>query len=278
MKHDGGCDDDATLECMTSRRHSAAGPVHARLTRHSRCGSIILRDRSRIPASLDVHRPEVLQCRPPDPDRLDTSIIHRQKETTMRAYFLHGLMLLPLLFLASCASTPSATDDIVVPPHGTGYTIQPGDLLEVSVWKEKDLQRELLVRPDGGISFPLIGDVDVRGKTVSQLSDDIGKRLSRYIPDANVTVVVRQTAGHKFYVVGKVNRPGEFAAIRPINVMQALSMAGGLTPFAAGRSIVILRRVNDTEIAIPFRYGQVESGNRLEQNITLQSGDVVVVP
>ncbi len=195
----------------------------------------------------------------------------------MHTLFRLALILASSLILASCASTPSATDGARL-PGGTGYVIQPGDLLEVSVWKEKDLQRELLVRPDGGISFPLIGDVDVRGKTVSQLRDVISQRLTRYIPDANVTVVVRQTSGHKFYVVGKVNRPGEFAAARSITVMQALSMAGGLTPFAAGRSIVILRRVGDVETAIPFRYGEVENGDHLEQNITLQSGDVVVVP
>lgn len=195
----------------------------------------------------------------------------------MRTFLLCSL-LLPLYFLTSCATKPAATDSAVQRPHDLGYAIQPGDLLEISVWKEKDLQRELLVRPDGGVSFPLIGDVDARGKTVAQLREEVGQRLSRYIPDANVTVVVRQTGGHKFYVVGKVNRPGEFAAARSVTVMQALSVAGGLTPFAAGRRIVILRRVNGVETAIPFRYGQVESGDHLEQNITLQSGDVVVVP
>ena len=158
------------------------------------------------------------------------------------------------------------------------YLIQPGDILQISVWKEKDLDREVLVRPDGGLTFPLAGDIQATNKTMEQVRKEIVTKLTRYIPDPVVTVAAKQAMGNKVYVVGKVNRPGEYIASRYVDVMQAIGMAGGLNPFAASNDIVILRRTNGVERAIPFKYGQVEDGRKLKQNILLQSGDVVVVP
>ncbi len=168
----------------------------------------------------------------------------------------------------------SATDKAAA----TVYVIQPGDILQVLVWKEKDLQTELAVRPDGGINFPLVGEILASGKTVEQLQKEISTKLSKYVPDPVVTVVVRQSAGYKIYVVGKVSRPGEFIATRNMDVMQALSLAGGPTPYASVNKIKILRRVNSELKSIPFKYSRVEKGEDLEQNIVLQGGDVVVVP
>ena len=160
-----------------------------------------------------------------------------------------------------------------------GYLIQPGDVLEVSVWKEEDLQREVLVRPDGQISFPLVGDIDAKGKTVSDLRAEITERLQIYIPNLVVTVTVARILGKKIYVIGQVNNPGEFVVNPTVDVMQALSMAGGTTPFAKLGDIIILRRDSDgRQSAIRFRYNQVESGRSLEQNIMLSNGDIVVVP
>jgi polysaccharide export outer membrane protein len=158
------------------------------------------------------------------------------------------------------------------------YTLQPGDVLQVSVWKEADLQGEFLIRPDGGFSFPLVGDIKAAGKTVVGLRKELSKRIQRYVPDAVVNVSLRQPQGHRIYVVGKVNRPGEYLAMRPLDVMQALSMAGGTTPFAATNRIKVLRRADGKQTAIPFRYSDVEDGDDLGQNIVLQGGDVVVVP
>lgn len=158
------------------------------------------------------------------------------------------------------------------------YTVYPGDVLQVSVWKENDLQLIVLVRPDGGMSLPLIGEVQAAGKTVQALRDELTKRFSVFVPDAVVTVGVNQLLGNKIYVLGKVTRPGEFPINRYIDVMQALSMAGGTTPFAELNDIVILRRDGDKQQAIDFKYDQVSRGKHLEQNIILQSGDVVVVP
>jgi polysaccharide biosynthesis/export protein len=158
------------------------------------------------------------------------------------------------------------------------YTVKPGDLLTISVWKEPDLQGPVLVRPDGAFSFPLAGQVDARGKTVMQLQQTVTDRLKKFISDPVVTVSVQEVRGNKVYVLGQVNRPGEFIVNPRVDVMQALSMAGGTTPFAALGDITILRRDGNEQRSLPFRYQDVARGRSLEQNVILQAGDVVVVP
>ncbi|HEY8518639.1 MAG TPA: polysaccharide biosynthesis/export family protein [Gammaproteobacteria bacterium] len=158
------------------------------------------------------------------------------------------------------------------------YEVQPGDLLHISVWKEEGLDQEVLVRPDGGLSFPLAGDLNAAGKTVEEIRQEITDRLARFIPNLVVTVSVRQINGNKVYVIGQVNNPGEFVVNPQVDVMQALSIAGGLTAFASANDIFVLRRRDGRQVALPFRYSDVVRGRNLEQNILLQSGDVVVVP
>ncbi len=158
------------------------------------------------------------------------------------------------------------------------YTIQPGDVLAITVWKEEDLQRQAVVLPDGKITFPLAGEVQAGGRDAETLRADISRRLSKYIPDPVVTVSVQELNGNRIYVIGKVNRPGEFAATRYVDVVQALSMAGGTSTYAALNKIKILRRENGKLKSIRFSYSDIEKGNNLDQNIILQAGDVVVVP
>jgi len=138
--------------------------------------------------------------------------------------------------------------------------------------------REVLVRPDGLISFPLVGDVPAEGRTVEELRLDLAKRLIKYIPAVNITVSVVKPLSYKVYVVGRVAKPGEFLVGHYTDVLQALSLAGGLTPFAAENDIKVVRRVMGQQYTFPFRYGDVRKGNDLEQNIILQRGDVVMVP
>ena len=158
------------------------------------------------------------------------------------------------------------------------YLIRPGDMLQVSVWKEDYLERDVLVRPDGGISFPLAGDVSAADRTVIQIRDALAVQLSRYIPDPVVTVAVKEIRGNMIYVLGQVQRPGPFVMNPRVDIMQALAMAGGATPFAALNDIKILRRTGGNQEVIDFRYSDVERGRRLEQNILLQGGDIIVVP
>jgi polysaccharide export outer membrane protein len=158
------------------------------------------------------------------------------------------------------------------------YHLRSGDTLLVSVWKETELQSEVLIRPDGGISFALAGDVPAAGQTVSELTQTLQTRVREYIPDAVVTVAVKTALGNQVFVIGKVNKPGNFLLAGPMDVMQALSLAGGATPFAATNSIRVLRRNGDHLTSIPFHYRSVIHGRKLDQNILLQSGDTVVVP
>jgi len=209
----------------------------------------------------------------------------------MKSIYMKIVTSVLFIFLMACGSVPvtqaadpenaktlekSAAPDTGIPADT--YVVQPGDLLIVDVWKEKDLQRELMVRPDGGLDFPLIGNIDVSGKTVDQLRQEIVTKLAKYVPDPVVTLSVKQSLGNKIYVIGKVNKPGDFIVIRNTDVMQALSMAGGLNPFASANKIKILRREHGVLKSIPFKYSRVEKGEDMEQNIILQGGDVVVVP
>jgi polysaccharide export outer membrane protein len=158
------------------------------------------------------------------------------------------------------------------------YQIGPEDVLEISVWKEEGLKKEVLVRPDGGISFPLAGDMQAAGKSARQLQQEITQRLEKFMSDPVVSVAVLKIVSNKIYVIGRVNKPGEFAAGRYVDVLQALSMAGGLTPFAAENGIKVLRKENGKDLVLRFRYSEVKAGENLDQNITLKGGDVVVVP
>jgi len=158
------------------------------------------------------------------------------------------------------------------------YYIGAGDVLEIAVWKDPDLSRTLIVPPDGVVAFPLIDSIRVTNLTVADLKKVVTQKLSEFVPDATVTVMLTEINSLKAYVIGKVNAPGAFPITLETNVMQILAQAGGLTPFASGGSIKILRQKDSQTAQIPFDYGEVEKGKNLEQNIILKAGDVVVVP
>jgi polysaccharide export outer membrane protein len=158
------------------------------------------------------------------------------------------------------------------------YKLQPGDVLQVVVWKETDLQSEVLVRPDGGISFALAGDMPAAGLTTDELRQELETRVRKLIPGAVVTVAVKAVTGNRVFVIGKVNRPGDFPLSRPIDVLQAISLAGGVTPFASPDNIRVIHRDGLKQHSTRFRYNEVAKGRNLEQNVLLQSGDTVIVP
>ena len=158
------------------------------------------------------------------------------------------------------------------------YHIGPGDVIEISVWKDPDLSRTLVVPPDGVIAFPLISAINVTNLTVAELKNSVTQKLSEFVPDVTVTVMLTEINSLKAYVIGKVHGPGEFPITLESNVMQILAQAGGLTPFASDGNIKILRQKGGKITKIPFDYGEVEKGKNLQQNILLKPGDVVVVP
>jgi polysaccharide export outer membrane protein len=158
------------------------------------------------------------------------------------------------------------------------YRVNPGDTLTVSVWQEEALQGEVIVRPDGYFSFPLAGEIQAAGQSVGEIEQAVSAKLKQYVPDAVVSVSVTELSGFKVYVIGQVHNPGEFAVNTNIDVMQALAMAEGATEFADLNGIQILRREGGSQRAIRFNYKDVVRGSNLEQNVTLEAGDVVVVP
>jgi len=161
------------------------------------------------------------------------------------------------------------------------YQVNAGDVLSLEVWNEPSLSSEQFsVRPDGFVSIPVIGEIRASKKTILELQASIAKGLSRYLKDEPTVVVsVLASNGNLVYVLGKVGRPGAFPLNGPMDVTQALAFAGGLNSFAAENKIKVLRRDDSgQQRSIKFKYGQVKDGDKLETNILLKSGDIVLVP
>jgi polysaccharide export outer membrane protein len=163
-------------------------------------------------------------------------------------------------------------------PASPSYRLQPGDRIEISVWGEEELQRELLIRPDGTFSFPLTGEVRAASRTVTEVQNELTEKLVRFIPEAVVTISVTALEGNRVYVIGQVNDAGTFVMNPTLTVLQALALAGGTTAFASLNDIVIIRDTDDGQRALPFAYDDIKRGRRLEQNVQLRSGDTVLVP
>jgi len=158
------------------------------------------------------------------------------------------------------------------------YIIGPGDVLDISVWNNEALTKAASVLPDGKIHFPLIGEVVAGGKTLLDLETELKQRIATFVPDPNLTIMVQQVNSMLIYVIGKVNRSGRYALNTNINVLQALTMAGGLNTFAKRNKIKIFREDSGKTDIFQFKYDEVTEGEKLEQNIELKRGDVVVVP
>lgn len=180
-----------------------------------------------------------------------------------------------VILLASFIAAPMGFAAEKVSPS---FNLGPGDVLAISVWRDEELNRQVLVRPDGMISFPLIGDIVAAGKTVDELRQEIEEKIVEYVPDTKVTVMLIELASPKVFVVGQVNQPGMFIMTGDTTVMQALAWAGGLTPFASSGSIRIIRTGNGHTAVLNFDYDDVEDGEDLAQNVILQPGDTIVVP
>jgi polysaccharide export outer membrane protein len=161
---------------------------------------------------------------------------------------------------------------------GMDYTIGPGDVLFISVWKDEAMTREVTVLPDGKITFPLIGEISAGGKTIARLKGELEEKIVRFVPDPVLSVVVQKVDSMIIYVIGRINDPGRFVVNSNVNVLQALAMAGGLNPFAKRNAIKIFREEKDKTNIFEFKYDEVSKGSNLNQNIQLRRGDVIVVP
>jgi len=174
------------------------------------------------------------------------------------------------------ASPASATVDGTTPPPD--YVIGPEDQLSVVFWREKDMSADVVVRPDGKISLPLLNDVIAAGLTPTALRDSLMDAAKRYIEDPNVTVVVRQINSRRVFVTGEVAKPGPYPLIGPTTVLQILATAGGLRDYADDKHILVLRYEEGRSVTFTFNYKDVSKQKNMTQNVELKPGDTVIVP
>jgi polysaccharide export outer membrane protein len=170
-----------------------------------------------------------------------------------------------------------------IPPPAKGvdkdYIIGPSDALAINVWKDTELSRTVLVRPDGKISLPLVGELEVSGLTALKVQQLIAQKLDPYISKPQVTVIVTEVKSQTYTVVGKISHSGAFELAKPTTVLEAIAIAGGFQEFAKTNKIYIIRRMPDGSVAkLPFDYKKVIKGQDAEANVNLQSGDTIVVP
>ena len=158
------------------------------------------------------------------------------------------------------------------------YRIGPGDILNISVWKDEALTQQLPVLPDGTLHFPLVGKLQAGGKTTEEFQAVLETRISRYVPDPVLSVSVAQVNSMVFYVIGRVNAPGRQVLNANVTALQALAMAGGPNPFAKRNKIKIFREEEERTLIFNFPYSDIAKGERLEHNILMKRGDVMVVP
>lgn len=191
--------------------------------------------------------------------------------------FLAGVCFLLMMALPGVGGAASAPDGATTAAED-GYKIGAGDVLSISVWKNVDLTRVVQVLPDGRISFPLLGQIMVEDMTVAQLTSILVEKISRFSPEPHISVEVQQVNSQVVYVLGRVHRPGHFVLNRDINVLQALAMAGGLTPFAKRGEVKVFRTEKAKTVVYPFDYDAAINNNALVQNIRLKRGDIIVAP
>jgi polysaccharide biosynthesis/export protein len=191
-------------------------------------------------------------------------------------------LILVLIFtgriFAAGSETPKAKAT-PAPLPAAEYLIGPDDLLAVNVWREPEISRNVLVRPDGKISLPLVGDLRASGRTPAQLQDEIKDQLQNYLSHPEVTVIVQEARSQKFNILGEVEHPGSYPLSRSMTVLDAIAVAGGLRDFAKSRKIYVLRTKGDgSRTRLAFNYKDVIKGHSLSENVELQPRDTVVVP
>jgi len=190
-----------------------------------------------------------------------------------RKYFTLAVLIVMLISISpiQAADQPPAM-------ASKDYVIGPGDVLDISVWNNEALTKTVTVLPDGKIRFPLIGEVEVGGKTLSVLEEELKKRIGDFVPNPELSVMVQQTASMLIYVIGEVNNPGRFLLNTNINVLQALAMVGGFNMWAKKNKIKILREIKGKTIILKFAYDDVIEGKNLDQDILLKRGDILLIP
>lgn len=165
---------------------------------------------------------------------------------------------------------------IVQPP--SDYTIGPDDVLTIAFWGEKDMSGDVVVRPDGKITLPLINDVVAAGLSPNQLRERVATLAEKYLQNVQATVIVKEINSRRMFITGQVEKPGAYPLTTRTTVMQLIALAGGLKEFAKSNKIVVMRNVSGREVHLAFDYREVVEGKNVSQNVEMKPGDTVVVP
>jgi polysaccharide export outer membrane protein len=160
----------------------------------------------------------------------------------------------------------------------SGYLIGPADVLSIVFWRDKDMSADVVVRPDGKISLPLLDEIQAAGLTPEQLRAHLAAAAAKYVEEPNATVVVKEIHSRKVFITGQVAKPGTYDLVGDLTVLQLIAMAGGLQEYADAKSIVVLRTENGRQQSHKFNYKDVIRQKHVEQNMVLKPGDTVVVP
>jgi polysaccharide biosynthesis/export protein len=198
---------------------------------------------------------------------------------TMLASQLYGQNYKTPVPAAGGTNTAAANTTTTTKPHDDGFQIGADDVLAINVWKEPEISRSVPVRSDGKVSLPLVGEVQASGQTPKQLETEISKKLTNYISEPEVTVIVQQIKSQRFNILGQVTKPGTYPLSNPTTVLDAIALAGGFRDFAKKKSIYVLRQTPDgSSSRLPFNYKDVIKGKDPQQNIRLEPRDTVYVP
>lgn len=178
------------------------------------------------------------------------------------------------------AAAPAVTTAGMTPPVALApdYVVGPGDVLGIVFWRQQEMSAEVVVRPDGRISIPLLNEIDVTGLTPEQLRQKLTTDAQKFVQDPNVTVVVKQIHSRRVYITGQVSRPGPYPLISSMNVLQLISMAGGLSEYADEKNILVMRTIKGKTTHFTFNYKDMINRKNLKQNIDLKPDDTVIVP
>ena len=173
--------------------------------------------------------------------------------------------------LTSKEETATETDD-------NYYKIGKGDILEIIAWKEEDFTREVFVRIDGKITFPLLDDIHAAGRTTMEVKKEIETKLKEFIEDPIVTVILKSPMSQKFYILGEVAKTGEYQLVKKLTILQAFALAGGFTEWASKKEIILLRNENGIDKLIRVNYKNIIKGKDLSQNVNIKVNDTIIVP
>jgi polysaccharide export outer membrane protein len=205
----------------------------------------------------------------------------------MRKLIVTGSCVVSLLSVGAgaFAQTVAGNSAADVAPRSAGagqlpprYVIGPEDVLSIVFWGYKEMSADVVVRPDGKVSLPLLNDIDAAGLTPEQLNDRLAAAAGKYVQDPTATVVVKEIHSRKVFITGSVAKPGAFSLMGDTTVLQLIAVAGGLSEYANSKNIKIMRYENGHTVTFPFDYKAVVKQKHLEQNILLKPGDTVIVP